>query len=264
MNEPNFDSQFIGEAVTLLTSTTPSKKWILIAQTYGFSDIGKTTYGFRDIFTFKPEDQIGIIHEFVEKAYNDKPKIALLMLKNEIKKRIKEGKINESDLNDSLFINSYLNNKEIDLTQFSDNKYLDIDGIQDSFYLELIDNINKTYRYRIYISTIILIRKLLENLVIEVLRKKYRTNIELYYIPDQGRFQNFSTLVENFRMKLNDYKTIIPSLDSSIIEKINLFRETAHSSAHSLEINLSSDLFENNKTDLIYIIKILFRLSSQL
>ncbi|MCE7698778.1 MAG: hypothetical protein K8E24_008080, partial [Methanobacterium paludis] len=58
--------------------------------------------------------------------------------------------------------------------------------------------------------------------------------IDLFYIPKEGRFHGFKTLLENFHKKLNDFKLIAPSLDKTFIKKIDAFRLSGNSSAHTL------------------------------
>ena len=72
---------------------------------------------------------------------------------------------------------------------------------KDLFFLELQKEINLTWKLGLFTSTIILSRKLIENLVIEILRKKFPlnsspTNLDLYYGKSKGRFHNFSHMLE--------------------------------------------------------------------
>ncbi len=70
---------------------------------------------------------------------------------------------------------------------------IDLD-FNDVFYNELRDEINKAYQMRLFTSVMLLVRKLFENLIIEILRMKYpynkTGNLEIYYLENDRRFQN--------------------------------------------------------------------------
>jgi len=51
-------------------------------------------------------------------------------------------------------------------------EYLLIQVFSDEFYKILVQNINLAYRYGLYTAAMVLIRKILENLLIDILRKK--------------------------------------------------------------------------------------------
>ena len=106
-----------------------------------------------------------------------------------------------------------------------------------------------------------LIRKILENLVIDILRKKYgMPNVALFYNPAEGRFQNFSKLLENLENNLPDFSTT--SLDQNLINKINEFRVQGNSHSHTLELNYGRTQIEldDSKDDLNDLIKKLIRI----
>ncbi len=78
-------------------------------------------------------------------------------------------------------------------------KYLDISDVPDPFYRDLIDLINKCYSYGIYPAVLVFSRKLLENLLVDILRKKYgMQNVELFFDTKRRRFRSFNELLKNF------------------------------------------------------------------
>lgn len=123
--------------------------------------------------------------------------------------------------------------------------FLEIQNVPGTFYPDLIDQINQSYRLGIYDATLVLSRKLLENLVIDILRAKYGTDrIELYYDTNSRRFQPFYTLVENLESNLADFQHYSDALDDEFIRRLNSFRQTANRGAHSLETNISEGEIE--------------------
>jgi hypothetical protein len=138
--------------------------------------------------------------------------------------------------------------------------FIDISQYPDDFYKGLIDEINCLYSEKHLISLPVLVRKLLENLIIDILRKKYNTSeLNLYYDPSRYRFQDFSTLIKNLELKLYDFQSITPNFNKEFLKNINEFREKGNSSAHSIDVYLNKDDFSSKKDDLNYIIKLLFR-----
>jgi len=119
-------------------------------------------------------------------------------------------------------------------------RFLELDNIPGAFYPDLVVDINRCYSLSIYDATLVLTRKLLENLLIDIFRDQYGTKrIQLYYRPNNGRFQNFSTLIENFEDNLNDFEHLSGGLDSDFIEELNAFRQNANAEAHSIETNIT-------------------------
>ncbi|MFC7177852.1 hypothetical protein [Halosegnis marinus] len=137
--------------------------------------------------------------------------------------------------------------------------FLDITNTRDDFYDELIANINDSYRMGVYDGAIVLTRKLLENLVIDLLRKQYpRSEIDLYYDTDWGKFHMFSTLLETFESKLLDFKHH-PGVDATLLEEINTLRTSANSDAHSIVTNRSQAEMEALGDAAEHAAKVMFR-----
>ena len=121
-----------------------------------------------------------------------------------------------------------------------EEKYLDIDKnfIPDSFYNDLIEQINVTFLDCCYSASTILLRKLFENLLIDILRKKYGTKEckYLYWNERRKHFLNFAKLIENFKEKLNDFIIYSKKIEKNFIkfleEKIKF---PGNESAHTIE-----------------------------
>jgi len=82
-----------------------------------------------------------------------------------------------------------------------------------------IDEINRAYTYSCYTSAFILCRKVIENMVIDILRKKFpestKENKELYYDVAQKRLKDFSIILKNLRAKSNEF-----DLEKKLVERI--------------------------------------------
>jgi len=141
-------------------------------------------------------------------------------------------------------------------------KYLDIEKFPHDFYKELIDQINACYQYKLYPATQILIRKLLENCLIDVLRRRYgMANVNLFYSVHKGYFNDFSTLLETALTNIKDFVHVKDSFNEDLVKQIDTFREQGNSSAHNINLDAQEVLLglDENRSKLNFIVKSLFR-----
>jgi len=139
-------------------------------------------------------------------------------------------------------------------------QFLDIDNIPGTFYPDLVENINQCYSIGVNDATLVLTRKLLENLLIDILQKQYgKQEIDLYYLPGNHRFQNFSTLIDNFEDNLNDFQHLSGGLDNDFIDELNAFRQDANAEAHSIETNITEEEIEDYREQARHAARVLFR-----
>jgi hypothetical protein len=129
------------------------------------------------------------------------------------------------------------------------------------FYRKLAKEINIAYTSGLYTACIVISRKFIENLIIDLLRDRYPSNIpgklDLYYNQSEGRHRDFSYLTGILNQKKNEF---IPEdrTVSQLISKITPFKENANSAAHTLSI--IPDAQELSKYDIQYILDLIFRL----
>jgi len=141
---------------------------------------------------------------------------------------------------------------------------LDIE-FKEHFYDSIVDEMNRAYESELYTSVMLLSRKLLENLVIDVLRIKYPPNIsgnlEIYFIEDKGRFQDFTVLLHNLEERKEDF-----GLDEDLIKEfvslVKPFRPRANATVHSIII--TSDETEIGKFNIRKMVALLNRLLTKL
>lgn len=138
--------------------------------------------------------------------------------------------------------------------------YIDLkeEELPDSFYYDLIINIDKCYSFGVYSAVRILNRKLLENLLIDLLRKKFgMSEINLFFDTGKKRFYDFNVLLKNVNAKLDDFKPISAALDSELLKKIDKFRDLANSSAHTIELHIKKEELDDDKDDIIFVVRVL-------
>ncbi|MEM5835322.1 MAG: hypothetical protein QXM11_02010 [Candidatus Aenigmatarchaeota archaeon] len=128
-----------------------------------------------------------------------------------------------------------------------------------NFLKEHITEINKTYSYGCYTACFVLMRKVLENLIIEILRKKYPQNKKehkkMYFDFNRKRNHDFNILLQNLRNNSKDFET-----EKKLVERIcqlcESFKETANEMAHSLyHIATKKEIDNSRFQDILNLIK---------
>lgn len=142
-----------------------------------------------------------------------------------------------------------------------DDALLEVVDIPDDFYKKLIEEINQLYQNGLALALSVLVRKLLENLVIDILRKQYGSKeISLFYDTKRRRFHDFSDLIENLKEKQADFHYVSDSLDNNIIVDIKSYKEKGNSGAHSIDTYTTIEQFKEKQGNLNYLVQLLLRI----
>lgn len=99
-----------------------------------------------------------------------------------------------------------------------------------------IEEANRAYTYKCFTSAFIVCRKIIENIVADILQAKFpptkKENTELYYDTARGRTKDFKELLANLKSKRTAFE-----MDKRLVEKIltdvEPFKEEADKKAHS-------------------------------
>lgn len=111
------------------------------------------------------------------------------------------------------------------------------------FYKKLLEEINRTYHHDCCTATFILIRKLFENFLIDILRKNFKKEKELYLCPyNKKKYNDFSVLLNNLNLKKGELGFTTTEI-KTIIDLLNPYRIEANSKTHSIiEFGQKKDL----------------------
>ncbi len=134
-------------------------------------------------------------------------------------------------------------------------------------YNAIIREINTTYLHYCFTAMYILVRKLLENLVLDSLRLFYGpSGIDNYYNSNKRRFLGFSRLRKNFQTMINktDFIQKVHTIDQKIIDWLLIFKESGDIHAHSTFSIGHQNLIEENKGILNDLLKILEQIKLKL
>ena len=129
---------------------------------------------------------------------------------------------------------------------------------EEQIYQDLLIEINGAYRHYYFASMYILIRKLLENLLIDCLRNYYKEqNISKYFSTGKSRFHGFEKLKENFNAMKEEESFIrkVGTVDQNLVDLLDGFKDLGNIHAHSL-FNLShQSIIEHNKSEINLLLK---------
>lgn len=104
------------------------------------------------------------------------------------------------------------------------------------FEKEHVKEINGTYNARCYTATFILCRKLMESLIIEILKKKFPSvkGRILYEHSTQRRFLDFSVVLDNIHKQRTKFSITGSSVIQRLKQKATHFKNDANDKTHSL------------------------------
>lgn len=110
----------------------------------------------------------------------------------------------------------------------------------DVFISGHIAEINRAYNSACYTAVFILLRKVVENLIIDILRAKFPTsskkqNLELYYDKARGRYQDFSIILVNLyknRVAFGPEEKAVEKLYNKVLPLKNDANDKTHSWFH--------------------------------
>jgi|GEM_PF-1203300 len=247
--------------------------WIILADMAGIGHILNAPRHERvsRARAFRDPDYPDAISSFLKEVFDSDEQIGLFLV-GEIAKQENpyDGELSDDAKKELAQIFSMFSSKGIDMIVPSfpppiAEKLIEVVWIPDDFYEELIGEVNRAYAYQLPMALSILIRKLLENLVIDILRKKHGTaNLTLYYEPSRRKFNDFSVLLQNLDDKKADFHYITPSLDKSFINDLHRYRETGNSGAHSIDTNLTVEQFKADRDKINYLVRLLLKIFQRL
>ena len=100
-----------------------------------------------------------------------------------------------------------------------------------------IEEVNIAYNSKCYTAVFILCRKIIENLIIDLLIKQFpqnkRQNKELYFDIGKRRFHDFSVILDNLHNNGNEFPPSVFKAIERLIQKTRPFARDANDKTHS-------------------------------
>ncbi|HCC05631.1 TPA: hypothetical protein DEP58_05040 [Patescibacteria group bacterium] len=105
---------------------------------------------------------------------------------------------------------------------------------EDCFVKRHIQEINDTYHAACYTATFILCRKVMENLIVQILKNKFPENKSLFEDTKSRRNLDFSVVLDNLYKKRTEFSISGGKVIERIKQKTTPFKSDANNKAHSL------------------------------
>jgi hypothetical protein len=102
------------------------------------------------------------------------------------------------------------------------------------FYINLEEEINACYITSLSNATLMLSRKMVENLLYNIIEEKFPKDMALRYDVHRGRTLYFSVLIENLQSKLPEFNKEQKELIDRLLVLIKQFRRDANATTHKV------------------------------
>jgi hypothetical protein len=138
--------------------------------------------------------------------------------------------------------------------------FVDDDYASGPFDRQTIEEINRCYRIGANSAVLVLYRKMLENIIIEILRGHYGTdNIEKFYDEDHAQPHRFSILLSEFDDSRSDLDQYSDNLTSDLIDQLWDFKADGDAMAHSMKYDVSDEELEEKASEAAYLANVLLQ-----
>jgi hypothetical protein len=130
----------------------------------------------------------------------------------------------------------------------------------DYFIKEHIDEFHRAHHYKCYTAAYVLLRKIIENLIIDILKDKFPSKRKLYWNDANKRSLDFSVILDNLyknRMEFKDKKNVIERLNQLLVP----FKKDANNKTHSW-FHIVKNSTEYNNGNLKTIIELIKKLQN--
>ncbi|MBI5933141.1 MAG: hypothetical protein HY867_05495 [Chloroflexi bacterium] len=104
----------------------------------------------------------------------------------------------------------------------------------DYFLQKHIREINRAYTKQCYTCVFVLTRKVLENMIIGILKEKYPTERTLYFDTTKYRNLDFSVVLDNLFQKRSEFDSDKKEAIERLHQKLKPFKNDANDKVHSL------------------------------
>jgi len=134
---------------------------------------------------------------------------------------------------------------------------------KDKFLMAHLDEINRCYTFGCYTAAFILIRKVIENLILEMIKRKFpnktKKHRELYLDFDHGKILDLSELISNLRKGSSSFDPEEKKLVLRILKLSEEFKNDANDKTHSLyHTSSKTELIEKNPQQILDLINSFF------
>jgi len=134
----------------------------------------------------------------------------------------------------------------------------------DHFVRDHVEELNRAYTHRVYTAAYILLRKIIENLIVDILKQKYpaknsKQNLELYWDIAKRRFKDFSIILRNLYDKRAEFGPDQSKAIERVYQLAKRFKDEANDKTHSWYhiVRNKHELLDLQPQDMIELIKVI-------
>lgn len=140
-----------------------------------------------------------------------------------------------------------------------DDLFIQTDMVEDEHHEKLIEDINASYRHRIYDGTMVLTRKLFEDIVYEILKTHYAgDDVRMFYDQENDQHYNFDGLLNNLKEGISSLRRYSRDLDDQLVEKVRDLKRAGNAGAHSIRVDFTDDEVEEWASDATRMFEVLY------
>lgn len=157
-------------------------------------------------------------------------------------------------------VEELLDDGALDTPRSEDERFINSDIFEEERYKKLVEDINESYQYHIYDGTMVLTRKLFENMVFEILRGEYSgVDTQMFFDQENQRHYSFDELLNNLKIGVPDLKRFTKEgLDRELVENIRDLKEKGNKGAHSVRVDFDDGEVESLSDDATHFAEVIY------
>ncbi len=128
----------------------------------------------------------------------------------------------------------------------------------DRFIKGHIDEVNRAYTFGCFTCVFVLSRKIIENLIIDILAKKFPEKRELYWDSSRNRYLDFSIVIDNLHRNKSSFSPKEVEVIGRLNQLVKPFKKDGNDKTHSwYHLARKKEIDEIGIEDILSLIKIL-------
>lgn len=156
-------------------------------------------------------------------------------------------------------VEELLDNDALDDHRDENDLFIDTDAVDDERYEALIEDINDSYRYRVHSGTMVLTRKLFEDMVFEILKTHYAgDDVQMFYNQEDDCHYSFNELLNNLKDGVSTLRRYSRELDDAFVEDVRDIKNAGNRGAHSIRVDFTDGDIEEWSDDATRIAEVLY------
>lgn len=153
-----------------------------------------------------------------------------------------------------------LDGEALDNPRDEEDRFLNMDNFdEDERYAKLVEDVNKSYQYRIYDATMVLTRKFFEDIVFEILKTHYAgDDVQMFYDQENSQHHSFDDLLSNFKDGVPALRRYSRELEREMVEELRDLKNEGNTGAHSIRVDFTDEEVEDWSSEATMIAEVFY------